>query len=690
MDYRSLHAKTVADLRQIGRSLKVKFPVGTTKARMIEMILQHIMEETEQAAQEQQNAPQEQNIAQESAPAQEGFAAPAAEEAKNPQPEVKERSATPSVRGRPGRKPKRAPREQEALASAPERPAEGSETLAAAPAEEYEKPQTPSVAEDVGYEQRYDERLTPPRNQKQAVMNRQPIAMRVQQPRLSQGNARQGSAGQRFERNAQRYDNNQRLDRNAQRYEQPQQRYDQQRYDQQPQQRYEQPQQRYDQQRYDQPPQQRYDQRRYEQPQRRYDMPAYELQEPGFRRQMPSYTPEYGTTNPAVPDILASGECSDGAGVLEIMSDGYGFLRAENYMPGTRDVYVSMAQIRRFGLRTGDLVAGKVRPSREGDRYNAMLYITSINDMEPEANIHRPSFDELTPLYPDERLRLETPGEKSDLALRVIDLVAPIGKGQRGLIVSPPKAGKTVLLKKIANAITVNHPEVHLIVLLIDERPEEVTDLQRSIQGEVVYSTFDEPPEDHTRISEMVHERAQRLVEQGKDVVILLDSITRLARAYNVVIPPTGRSLSGGLDPGALNKPKRFFGSARNIENGGSLTIIATALIDTGSRMDEIIYEEFKGTGNMELHLDRKLSEKRIFPAVDLNRSGTRREDLLMTKDELEGAYSIRKLLSNSNNQETAEQLIGMIEKTDNNADFLVRLKSWIAVYEKEGYSLNR
>ena len=258
------------------------------------------------------------------------------------------------------------------------------------------------------------------------------------------------------------------------------------------------------------------------------------------------------------------------------------------------------------------------------------------------------------------------------------------------MIVSPPKAGKTVLLKKIANAITVNHPEVHLIVLLIDERPEEVTDLQRSIQGEVVYSTFDEPPEDHTRISEMVHERAQRLVEQGKDVVILLDSITRLARAYNVVIPPTGRSLSGGLDPGALNKPKRFFGSARNIENGGSLTIIATALIDTGSRMDEIIYEEFKGTGNMELHLDRKLSEKRIFPAVDLNRSGTRREDLLMTKDELEGAYSIRKLLSNSNNQETAEQLIGMIEKTDNNADFLVRLKSWIAVYEKEGYSLNR
>ena len=416
------------------------------------------------------------------------------------------------------------------------------------------------------------------------------------------------------------------------------------------------------------------------------------MQEPGgYRRREPgAYTPEYGTTNPAVPDILASGECSDGAGVLEIMTDGYGFLRAENYMPGTHDVYVSMAQIRRFGLRTGDLVAGKVRPSREGDRYSAMLYITSINGLDPESNVRRPSFDELTPLYPDERLRLETPGEKSDLALRVIDLVAPIGKGQRGLIVSPPKAGKTVLLKKIANAITVNHPEVHLIVLLIDERPEEVTDLQRSIKGEVVYSTFDEPPEDHTRISEMVHERAQRLVEQGKDVVILLDSITRLARAYNVVIPPTGRSLSGGLDPGALNKPKRFFGSARNIENGGSLTIIATALIDTGSRMDEIIYEEFKGTGNMELHLDRKLSEKRIFPAVDLNRSGTRREDLLMTKEELEGAYSIRRLLSNANNQETAEQLIGMIEKTDNNADFLVRLKSWIAVYEKEGYSLNR
>ena len=389
-------------------------------------------------------------------------------------------------------------------------------------------------------------------------------------------------------------------------------------------------------------------------------------------------------------ELLQEGEYSEGEGILEIHQDGYGFLRTNNYLPGSNDIYVSIAQIRRFGLKNGDLVRGKTRPTREGDRYSALLYIDKINGYPTEQAVQRRAFEELTPIYPDKRCTLENSANWRDLALRVIDFIAPIGFGQRALIVSPPKAGKTVLLKKIANAIVANYPDVHLIVLLIDERPEEVTDIKRSVRGDVVYSTFDELPENHTRVSEMVIERAQRLVEHGKDVVILLDSLTRLSRAYNATAPQTGRAMSGGLAPGVLHKPKRFFGAARNIEEGGSLTIIATALIETGSRMDDVIYEEFKGTGNMEIHLDRKLSEKRIFPAVDLNRSGTRREDLLMTKEELEGAYSIRRLLSNANNQETAEQLIGMIEKTDNNADFLVRLKSWIAVYEKEGYSLNR
>ena len=400
-----------------------------------------------------------------------------------------------------------------------------------------------------------------------------------------------------------------------------------------------------------------------------------------------AYTPELGTTNSAVPDMIASGECRDGEGVLEIHPEGYGFLRAENCLPGPNDVYVSIAQIRRFNLRTGDFVQGKTRPTREGDRYGGLIYINQINGLPPEQAASRRPFDQLVPIYPEERLRLEREGEKNDLALRAIDIVAPIGKGQRGLIVSQPKAGKTILLKKIANSITKGYPDVHLMVLLIDERPEEVTDMQRSIKGEVVYSTFDEVPENHTRVAEMVLERAQRLVECGKDVVILLDSITRLARAYNLVIPPTGRTLSGGLDPGALHKPKRFFGAARNIENGGSLTIIATALVETGSRMDDIIFEEFKGTGNMEIHLDRALSEKRIFPAIDLNKSGTRREELLMDREELEGAYTIRRLLSNNNNQETAENLIGMLDKTSSNREFFQRLKGWMAVYEKEGYT---
>ena len=381
------------------------------------------------------------------------------------------------------------------------------------------------------------------------------------------------------------------------------------------------------------------------------------------------------------------GDFADGAGMLEIQPDGYGFLRAENCLPGPRDVYISIAQIRRFGLRPGDYVEGKTRPQREGDRYSALIYISKINGEPPEKALRRKPFEALVPWYPDERLKLENP-LKPDLSLRMIDMLAPIGKGQRGMIVSQPKAGKTTLLKKIANAISDNNPEVKLIVLLIDERPEEVTDMKRSIRGDVIYSTFDEAPENHARVSEMILEHAQRQVEMGRDVVILLDSITRLARAYNLIIPPTGRSLSGGLDPGALYKPKKFFGAARNIENGGSLTIIATALVDTGSRMDDIIFEEFKGTGNMELHLDRKLSDKRIFPAIDLLRSGTRREDLLLTPEEREGAYQARRMLSGGNPQQATEQLISLMEKTTDNADFFRRLKGWITVYEKDGFTM--
>ena len=378
---------------------------------------------------------------------------------------------------------------------------------------------------------------------------------------------------------------------------------------------------------------------------------------------------------------------SDGAGLLEIQPDGYGFLRAENCLPGSRDVYISIAQIRRFGLKAGDFVEGKTRPQREGDRYSALVYINRVNGESPEKALQRKPFESLVPWYPNERLRMENP-KKPDMSLRMIDVVAPIGKGQRGMIVSQPKAGKTTLLKKIANAISDNNPEVKLIVLLIDERPEEVTDMKRSIRGDVIYSTFDSPPANHARVSEMVLAHAQRLVESGKDVVILLDSITRLARAYNLIIPPTGRSLSGGLDPGALYKPKKFFGAARNIENGGSLTIIATALVDTGSRMDDIIFEEFKGTGNMELHLDRKLSDKRIFPAIDLLKSGTRREELLLTPEELDGEYQVRKMLTAGGGQQSTEQLISLMEKTANNADFFRRLKGWMAVYEKDGYTL--
>ncbi|MCR4621332.1 MAG: transcription termination factor Rho [Clostridiales bacterium] len=378
-----------------------------------------------------------------------------------------------------------------------------------------------------------------------------------------------------------------------------------------------------------------------------------------------------------------AGDWGEGRGVLEIMPDGYGFLRADNCLPGSRDVYLSQMQIRRFSLRSGDYITGKTRPVRDGDRYEGMIFVSTVNGLSADAARRRPRFEDLTPVFPDQRLRLESPLGNTDLALRTIDLVAPIGKGQRGLIVSPPKAGKTVLLKKIANAITQNSPDTQLIVLLIDERPEEVTDMQRSTTGEVLYSTFDEAPENHTRLSEMVLEKAMRQVELGRDVVILLDSITRLARAYNLVIPPTGRSLSGGLDPGALYKPKKFFGAARNIENGGSLTIIATALVDTGSRMDDIIYEEFKGTGNMELHLDRKLSERRIFPAIELNRSGTRRDELLYTPQEAAGALQIRRMLAGANSQDATEQLISLMEKTRDNAELIVRMKGWMAALSR-------
>lgn len=356
-------------------------------------------------------------------------------------------------------------------------------------------------------------------------------------------------------------------------------------------------------------------------------------------------------------------------GVLEVLPDGYGFLRSDNYLSGPKDVYVSPSQIRRFNLKTGDKIRGKGRIPKEGEKFQALLYVLSVNGDPPEMATKRIPFEHLTPIYPDKRITLET--EPRELSTRLIDLIAPIGKGQRGMIVSPPKAGKTILLKKIANSITANYPEMELIVLLIDERPEEVTDMQRSIKGEVIYSTFDELPEHHIKVAEMVLERAQRLVEHKKDVVILLDSITRLARAYNLTIPPTGRTLSGGLDPGALHKPKRFFGSARNIENGGSLTIMATALIETGSRMDDVIFEEFKGTGNMEVHLDRKLSEKRIFPAIDINKSGTRREELLLTQKELEAIWSIRKAMSNMGTAEVTELLISKLMMTKVNSEFV-------------------
>ena len=681
MDYRTLHARTVVELKKLARELGVKIPAGTAKAQLVEMLV----EASEKKAAESSVPP------------------PAATETKEIQNTADKKTEHDVLRRR-GRPPKARPDDgvqgSAAVVSSADETAAQKKT---AEAEKNDEPQkTTEAAHDNAQTMAaenptqcatpenatqkntanpaYRERITAQYVQRRAATPSQPRFQRTQdagapgKPRLNPAVRQYTGDGQP---------------------NRPQTRFTERRSGQEPE---NQPRQ------YRQEPprfmeRKSQDQRSETEGQPRQYQPRFAErrsqerasegeQEPARVRRESVYDPEYGSINPAVPELLAAGDCSDGCGVLEIHPDGYGFLRANNYLPGPNDVYVSIAQIRRFGLRQGDYVEGKTRPQRDGDRYNAMLYITSINGLTPDQNSQRRPFDSLVPVYPDERLRLETKSGKPDLALRLIDILAPVGKGQRGMIVSPPKAGKTTLLKKIANAITENHPEAHLIVLLIDERPEEVTDMQRSISGEVVYSTFDEAPENHTRVSEMVLGRAQRLVEQGRDVVVLLDSITRLARAYNLVIPPTGRSLSGGLDPGALHKPKRFFGAARNIENGGSLTIIATALVETGSRMDDIIYEEFKGTGNMELHLDRKLSDRRIFPAIDMIKSGTRREELLLSAQELDGEYQVRRMLGNGSNQENAEQLIGMLGKTVSNEDFFARLKGWAAAFEKDGFSL--
>ena len=367
-------------------------------------------------------------------------------------------------------------------------------------------------------------------------------------------------------------------------------------------------------------------------------------------------------------------EKEDAEGVLEILPDGFGFLRGSNYLSTENDVYVSPSQIKRFNLKTGDKVMGITRKPKSGERFRALIYVKTVNDENPETSKRRTNFELLTPIYPEEKLTLET--TQNNIATRLIDLISPIGKGQRGLIVAPPKAGKTVLLKSIANSITKNHPDVELIVLLIDERPEEVTDMRESIEGDVIYSTFDQVASHHVKVAEMVLNRAERLVEHGKDVVILLDSITRLARAYNLTISPTGRTLSGGLDPGALHGPKKFFGAARNIRQGGSLTILGTALVETGSRMDDVIFEEFKGTGNMELHLDRKLAEKRIFPAVDIYKSGTRREDLLLTEEEKSTLWTLRRQMSNESVLEVTDKVLELLKRTKTNKEFISMLKS--------------
>ncbi len=381
-------------------------------------------------------------------------------------------------------------------------------------------------------------------------------------------------------------------------------------------------------------------------------------------------------TGKTVADIEQMDSGQTVTGFLEVMSDGFGFIRSDHYLPGENDVYVSPAQIRRFGLRTGDILTGNTKIKTEKEKFSPLLYLRSVNGLNPEVNARRPSFENMTPIFPDERIRLEREG--GSLAVRIVDEISPIGKGQRGMIVSPPKAGKTTLLKDIAKSIKKNNPEMYLIILLIDERPEEVTDMREAIEGknvEVVASTFDELAERHKRISEMVIERAKRMVEAGRDVAILLDSITRLARAYNLTVPPSGRTLSGGLDPAALHMPKRFFGAARNMREGGSLTVLATALVDTGSKMDDVVYEEFKGTGNMELVLDRKLSEKRVFPAIDIQKSSTRREDLLLTLDERQAMDNIRKALNGMKADDAVETILNLFDRTRTNEEFVANVK---------------
>ena len=721
MDYRTLHSKTVLDLRKMAKELKVKVPAGTSKAILVEMLVEasarQAVADAERRVASSMNAPE--GAEKPAAPVEPTEDAPEkAPEA--PAPQAAETPA-PRKRGRPRKYPlPAATPAPQAANPTPQEPAEAPAKDAAAeqpaPEKREEKPVSPETvsaaapekaAPDFSRQSRPMARTMPTQGTHFNNAGAPGRYSRPYQNNNANPNYRQNSGDNRAAQpDANRYGGY--FTRNVTRQNGPAQQ-------QQPQQPLRRPyvpagQNGYAQPRqdqglyYPQPRQEAYRPEGGYLPQQRDAETGYPpiqngylpmgVSQPGMEPLRPRrdsvYTPEYGAVNPAVPEMLAAGDCSDGAGVLEIRPEGYGFLRANNYLPGENDVYVSIAQIRRFGLRTGDYVEGKTRPQREGDRYNAMVYISRVNGLTPDQNAKRTPFDSLVPVYPNERFKLVAGDTKSDLALRIIDMLAPIGKGQRGMIVSQPKAGKTTLLKKIANAITANNPEVHLIMLLIDERPEEVTDMKRSVSGDVVYSTFDEAPENHTHVSEMVLERAQRLVEQGKDVVVLLDSITRLARAYNLVIPPTGRSLSGGLDPGALHKPKRFFGAARNIENGGSLTIIATALVDTGSRMDDIIFEEFKGTGNMELHLDRRLSDRRIFPAIDMYKSGTRREELLLTPSELEGEYQVRKMLGSTGNQETAEQLIGMMEKTSTNEDFFVRLKGWMAAFEKDGFSMNK
>ena len=660
MDYRTLHTKTVADLRRIAKEEGVKVPAGTNKALLVQMIVDRQVENAANAAAARPKpAPAPEAVKPEergeSAPAKAAAAsdepapARAVAPSNEPAPVARPRGRRPAARQAEAAEPERAPVKaaagQEGGTAEAEAPA--ASTLAAAP-EAVPAAENPAVSPAVPAAPQVA------RPYQRQMSTQQRMGARIQpqqggyrpQPRPAQlGRPARFSAESAVSRPTRAFDGNAGF-------------------------------------------------RRVPGEQGSYRRPVQSAEfQQSVEAQRPAGAPEQTApaeerpVNAAVSEMIASGDFGDGAGILEIHADGYGFLRADNYLPGNRDVYVSAAQIRRFNLRTGDYVVGKTRPQQMGDRSVGLIYINEVNGQSPDMARSRRPFDSLIPVYPDERLRMERPGV-NDISLRIIDMIVPIGKGQRGMIVSQPKAGKTTLLKKIANAITANNSDVHLIVLLIDERPEEVTDMQRSIQGEVVYSTFDEAPENHTRVSEMVLERAQRLVELGKDVVVLLDSITRLARAYNLVIPPTGRSLSGGLDPGALYKPKRFFGAARNIENGGSLTIIATALVDTGSRMDDIIFEEFKGTGNMELHLDRSLSDRRIFPAIDMYRSSTRREELLLTKEELDGVYQVRKMLSKGSPQEAAEQLISLIEKTKTNEEFFQKLKGWLSVYEKEGFKM--